>query len=309
METIQRAVRKLLTSPKKPLGEEMEAFIESRGKILPPTAVTGYRGVVQNGVFALVYLLKRSPGDCAVVASLDRTLRLILQNENLQWFQIRWEDIGFVWQNGELFVPYQFQEAAARCLSRQPRFLLALCTLVRGDVIHANILLYDTLLGELERFDPYEKQSSVFQTRLLDENLKQVFQQLPGFQVMVTPPDIRGSIRKGLQARAEAEGEQHPQDPWGFCQPWTILYADARLALPNQDRSSFPELFQAMARRHGGSLTRLIRSYAEAMNQTKIQLQTEFLLNEPSYQQYTDPRVPLYALLLQELQRSKTLVT
>jgi hypothetical protein len=276
----------------------------------PYTAVTNYKGYIEHGIFALLFLLKRNHNECVVITNIERTMRRIIQYPDITLERLDWSDIGIYWRDGVMTVPGKqlraFVESSQQCLQKPTtRFFLCLITLVSKDQIHhANILLYDKMTGLLERFDSYQTQlETSFHTKQLDENLDALFRQIAPteYQRFLKPIRLSLRVRNGLQYKAELENQQTPNDPIGFCQPWTVLYADARLSLPNQDPSSIPELIEMIADSEHLSLTEFIRNYAQHLQEIQQRIYLNYWLKHPEYQKYKDPRIPMYALFLEEL--------
>lgn len=311
--------RLLLVNTKKMLKQTLDESVLARLAMVtnqPLVQTTDYDGYLENGIFALLFLLKRNRSECVVLAKIKDSIERILQYKDMTLERLAWADIGLYWSDGILTVPggqKSFVSKSKECLSNNStRFVLSLLTVVSDtNAHHANILMYDKVTGFLERFDPYQVQLEVFRTVELDAKLHELFKSIAGSQYkkFIKPIQLSETTRVGLQQKAENENEQTYRDPIGFCQPWTVLYADARMALPNQDPASIAELLEIMATSKHLSLTQFIRNYADNLQEVNNRVYVNFLLNHPEYKRYKDTRIPMYALFLQELVEYATIYT
>jgi len=60
----------------------------------PQVTATKFAGVVEDGIFGLIYFLKQNPGTCVVVPSLQLRLQDILDRD---MDDLDWSDVGVVW--------------------------------------------------------------------------------------------------------------------------------------------------------------------------------------------------------------------
>ena len=274
----------------------------------PLVKSTNYDSYIENGIFALLFLIKRNQRECVVLANFKEIIERILRLKDMTLERLAWSDISIYWSDGKMSVPGDLQSFIAKsrkCIAgRATRFLLSLVTIVSiTNMHHANILIYDKVTGILERFDPYQTQLNEFRTEELDRMLHALFKKVDrdNYRRFIKPVQLPDNTRMGLQQKAEAENEENPSDPIGFCQPWTVMYADARLSLPNQDPASIPEMLEIMAHDKNLSLTQFIRNYADSLQSISNRICIDFLIHHPEYKHYKDQRIPMYALFLQEL--------
>lgn len=287
---------------------------------------TWFRGYVEYGFLGLVYLLKRNPDTtCIVLGNLERITEKIISEENLK---IRWPDVGLVWTpdiwRGDRRREVRFPGGSKRSYIRRvkdscgfnnskrkkkgKRFVLTLVTLISEDGTkgHANILLYDKQLKELERFDPSQVTHPCFNSEDLDQILKETYCHIdPEYKgKMIASPDVEFYLKQGLQTRQVLEIEdQHDDDPVGFCLPWTMLYAEARLTFPSMDPKLVSRHIQILAEKNNVSLTEFIRRYAETIHQMNENVLLKFAMRKEYYlQKYKDPRVPLLNLFIENLE-------
>lgn len=230
---------------------------------------TAYRAYPENAVYAVLYLLRRNSSECFLLGHSAKALVRNLRSGGA----LDWTDVGLVYRDGELTLPRGFRTECPSGAGAGARFSVAILTLVTETSHHANILLFDRDTQVLERFDPYE--TSLPGTEGLDAELRELY----GAKATVPPPDL--GFLNGIQGQAEQEREEtSPMDPVGFCQPWTVLYADARLSFPDQDPNTIPEMFREWARKGNTSLTRMIRTYAEHLRATSANIFSAVIRSE-----------------------------
>jgi len=288
---------------------------------LPQVRQTQYEGFIQNGIFALLYLLKRNHNECVVLAGFDKVLKRLLNDKHMSMERLDWSQFSIVWSPDapgsdppySIKVPggslAKYSEQITSCLNKKKksRFFLSLVTMVSvppRQTFHANVLFYDKVTGLLERFEPFQAQFEDYRSKRFDVALARMFRRIDpgGYRDMVNPPNMEAVHRQGLQLKAEQEvGEGRKGDPLGFCLPWSLMYADARLTLANQDPSSIPQLFEIMAAEYDLSLTKFIRNYAENFEEVNWKVYVDFLKRYPKYKKFDDPMIPMYALFLKQL--------
>jgi hypothetical protein len=120
-----------------------------------------------------------------------------------------------------------------KCLKKDKRFIIVHLGLPQ----HANCLIYDTQLQELERFEPHGAVDYGIHIKDLDDQIKDVF--ISGSSPIIgrnvkyfAPPDYCPIGPQALPAK-HSEG-----DPGGFCHWWTVYYMDLRLSNPDMNRAT-----------------------------------------------------------------------
>ena len=223
-----------MTSP------ELPEVLIARSRDLP-TPTGSYVGFTDTAMYSLLYLAQRHAGDCVMAAS------AVKPTPNLTW-----QDVSIVWDPARgLLRRNLFDPASCR-----RRFALALLTLQAGEPYHANILMFDNHRGIIERWDPYERTEPRFKPDLLDATLLKTF---PQYATVEAQPDLQGVGRLGLQAAQEVETELGVR---GYCQPWTVVYADARLSFPDVPSEAIVHRLERLAADEPLALTRMIHEFA-----------------------------------------------
>ncbi len=254
------------------------------------------------------------------MSNFDKAIEQLLELEDGTIEDVQWEDIAIVWRPkllGGFAVSYpggidNYIRVAKKCRAdKRDRFMITIVMLInKSDMTHANILLYDREMKECERFDSYQATHSSFHTSELDKSIEQVYRQLdPEFVRMIYPPDAPFYQRMGLQSKQEAEREMIEGELAGFCQPYTILYAEMRLTYPTQNPRLLSLNIQKAVMKEDVSVTQFMRSYAEAMHQKNTEIIIKYLMKAKKYEKFADPRIPLLILYLDKLKTYKNIYT
>lgn len=202
----------------------------------------------------------------------------------------RYDELGFainsdtdflnfeiVWIHGKMYFPTFFNAEMTKLLKDDNiRFIAIPLGIQISSGSHANFLLYDKTINELERFEPYGSDPPYqfkYNPELLDEIIKSKFvgfipdlkyiapkQYLPkiGFQYMDT------NDRKNKKIG----------DPGGFCAIWTVWYIDMRVTHSDIPRKSLISKIIKHVKLHNMSFKNLIRNYTRHI----VLLRDEYLL-------------------------------
>ena len=119
-----------------------------------------------------------------------------------------------------------------KCLKKDKRFIMIRLVLPQ----HANCLIYDKQLKELERYEPHGAVYYDIHSKDIDDQIRELF--ISGDNPIIgddvtyfSPPDY---CPIGFQELTAEHGEG---DPGGFCHWWTVYYMDLRLSNPDMNRT------------------------------------------------------------------------
>ena len=121
-------------------------------------------------------------------------------------------------------------------LSKKIRFIFIKLTLVHQEGIHANIIIYDKVLGIMERFDPYGY-VPYLNTDLLDKGLKEYF--APKFKQLglkfkyYSSKKLFKYISFQIVSNDQSTHTKKLGDPIGYCLAWTLWYLEQRINNPD----------------------------------------------------------------------------
>lgn len=288
----------------------------------PDLSFTNYKGYIQYAFLGLIYLIERNPDECVVISNFQNTLekmkRELTTDDGYSLRTIDWSDIGVLWQydekSGKFRISYpgnriKFVSAARQCMKRKKsRFILVIGTLEFKGTCHANIIIYDKINHELERFDPYQVTPALYGTNALDLKLQQTFKEIdPDFRRQVVSPNPTFFLEQGLQLKQESEEEKSDKDPIGFCQPWTILYAETRMRYPSQSPDNIVRHFEdTVLTSEDQSLTKFIRKYAQRIHELNQMTLLDFQRSvSDKGLNSADPRVSLLMMYINKMSTFK----
>ena len=287
--------------------EQFEKYIKDLVS-LPSVSSTMYRGYAESAVFGLLYLMRRNPDECIVTQNIMHMANRLKDSKlNLDDLSaLDWTDVGCVWDTQKLFFPgnvteQEYIENTRKCLQNRPnaRFSVCILNLIGDTARHANILLYDRVSGDAERFDPYQSVIPNMKMSRLDRLLEKMFWKMFRRGKYRKPADL-SFFGTGIQSSQEQENEISQFDPYGFCQPWTFMLADTWMSFPNRSTVSIVQSYREVVENKGIMLTNFIRNYSEHLYRTAQSIFAR--LNEGVVlEDIVDARVPFLMMVFEHL--------
>lgn len=204
-----------------------------------------FTGAVLDVLFGLIHLLKTNNNCCTPVSTVSTV--------NVQ-FEIRWE-------KDVLKMNDNFIETFKMC---KKRFIIVPLGIELDQGSHANYIIYDSLLNEFERFEPYGSHGPYqfnYNSNILDFNLKKLFLNVYPDAKYFKPSDFLPKIAFQFFETVEAKTSKIG-DPSGFCALWSIWYTDQRLNYPDVNRRSLVKKLIKQIRLQDISYKNLIRNYS-----------------------------------------------
>ena len=129
---------------------------------------------------------------------------------------------------------------------------------------HANILVYDKKINEIERFEPNGSSPPYrfnYNDSMLDHLLQSKLEGLIPNITYIPPKDYLPRI--GFQyLDAYERNRVRIGDPSGFCAVWTIWYAETRIQNKDIERSQLVRKVIRNAKRNAISFKNMIRNYS-----------------------------------------------
>jgi hypothetical protein len=246
------------------MGVRIDDFVKQKVTQTPSVKITKFRGYPEAAVANLMYLIQRNKHECVALANFDKFVKRIKQGKPLTW-----TDVGFVWKKSKIRFPGGSKESYTKSIHKctqkvENRFILNILTIVTDKFMHANIILFDQIAKTVERFDPYEENVTKDMTEF-DNQLELFFNENVTKLNKYYRPEHTGV--RGIQLQQEEEkNTKHIMDPVGFCNPWTILYAETRLTYPEQDPRVITNLYKSQTKLAKITLTAFIRNYADYLD-------------------------------------------
>ncbi len=179
-----------------------------------------------------------------------------------------------LWKNHSLYIPSNKNNDLNRLISsiihkKDIRFLIIPIgieqTIKNDNFSHANYLIFDFEIMEVERFEPHGSQHPVnldYNQTLLDNQLENKINSIPGTTFRYVPPS-RYLPKIGFQVKEISElKSDYIGDPNGFCALWCIWWADIRISNPNIPRERIVKILFKELINEKYSFKKLIRDYS-----------------------------------------------
>ena len=243
-----------------------------------------YTGVTLDILFGLIYLLKNYSNIISTTLTIN-----FRNNEKLKNFYNKNEDrkieddeflnIEIIWNNQNIFYPDILDEVISNFKSKiEKRFLIIPIGIELSQDSHANILIYDKDVNEIERFEPNGSNFPFkfnYNPNLLDKLLKDKFEVYFKKVKYYTPNDYLPKISFQILESYDYNKTKKIGDPGGFCAAWCTWYAYMRIKYDKLDRKKLTLKLIRKIKEENISFKDLIRNFAN-----KIVLIRDNSLNE-----------------------------
>jgi ankyrin repeat protein len=202
------------------------------------------------------------------------TKKFIFNNELNEYYkvlgiikEIKGEYMNFeiTWLYQKLFFPDNMESVITNFKSSQKRFLIIPLGIHLDNEAHANTLIYDNELNEMERFEPaggdYPREFN-YNPELLDYYLKEFFSKYFTSLKYFKPKNYEFTV--GFQTMETIDiHKKNIGDPGGFCGAWSVWWAYMRIKNPTIDRRKlFIQLVKSI-RKNNFSFKNVIRSFSK----------------------------------------------
>lgn len=230
-----------------------------------------YTGVTLDILFGLIYILKSY--NTFVSTTLTINFR---NNEKLKDYYNKNEDreieddellnLEIIWNNQNIFYPENLDTIISDFKSnKEKRFLIIPIGIELSQDSHANILVYDKKINEIERFEPNGGTFPFkfnYNPNLLDKLLKDKF--LDYFENLKYFPPNSYLPKIGFQLLESYDHFKTKKigDPGGFCAAWCTWYAFMRVKYESVDRKKICLKLIRKIKEENISFKDLIRNFA-----------------------------------------------
>jgi ankyrin repeat protein len=234
-----------------------------------PVKFCTFTGSTLDILLGLIYLLDKHKNSCS---TLDKNFT---ENKDLCKFyksigiivNSKCEFLNFeiVWVQYKLHLVENFQENFNECLKKSnKRFVILPIGIELREGSHANYLIYDKKLNEIERFEPHGATIPIglnYNATLFDNLLESRFKNIMPGITYIRPSDFLPKIGFQLMDVTENRRKQI-SDPGGFCALWAIWYVDMRITFSDIPRTKLVNKIIKTMRRNNISFKNMIRNYA-----------------------------------------------
>jgi len=189
--------------------------------------------------------------------------------------EIKGEYMNFeiTWLYQKIFYPTNFTAIIDNFKESKKRFLVIPLGIYQDNGAHANILLYDSVLNEIERFEPAGAEYPYefnYNPDLLDYYLEDYFQkQFPNCKYF-KPRTYELVI--GFQTMEIRDINKKIGDPGGFCGAWSLWWVYMRIKNESIDRKKLFIQLVKNIRRNNLSFKNVIRSFSKIITDIRDNL-------------------------------------
>lgn len=263
----------------------------------PLLDICTFTGSTLDVLIGLIFLLKKHKTNSC--STLDKNYK---QNTNLCGFykslglimNNRCEFLNFeiVWIQFKLYIIDNFSILFNKCLKSSARFIIIPLGIEMKNGSHANYLIYDKTIKEIERFEPHGGTTPIgfnYNSKLLDEILESYIKSIDSEIKYINPSSFIPKI--GFQIMdAQETDRKRIGDPGGFCAMWSIWYVDQRLQYPEYTREQLIKILFSSIRSNGISFRNMIRNYTRNIIDIRDKLLNTASININDWlnDQYTD---------------------
>lgn len=229
-----------------------------------------FTGSTLDILIGLIYLLKKHPDTCSTLSTdFAENIKLCNFYKNMGIsVSSRCEFMNFevVWVYNKLYLTQDFFQNFKSCMSnKNKRFIIIPLGIEMKEGSHANYLIYDKELNEIERFEPHGSSAPIgfnYNPRLLDQILENRIKDIDPNIKYISPekylPKIGFQILDIIERKNKKIG-----DPGGFCALWVIWYTDMRITYKDMNRKELVKKMLNQMKSTGTSFKNLIRNYSK----------------------------------------------
>jgi len=182
--------------------------------------------------------------------------------------EIKGEYMNFeiTWLYQKIFYPTNFTSIIDNFKESKKRFLVIPLGIHQDNGAHANILLYDSVLNEIERFEPAGGENPIqfnYNQDLLDYYLEEYFQKQFQNCKYFKPRSYELTI--GFQTMEIIDINKKIGDPGGFCGAWSLWWVYMRIKNESINRKKLFIQLVKNIRRNNLSFKNVIRSFSKVI--------------------------------------------
>ncbi len=204
-----------------------------------------------------------------------------------------------IWVYQKLYFMDKFDELFH---NNKKRFCIIPLGIETQDGSHANYLIYDKEINEVERFEPNgsdHPSGMDYKPLLLDEILEKFFKDFDPKIKYISPKMFLPKI--GFQLLDSTEkNKKKIGDPGGFCAMWSIWYVDMRITHHNIPRQKLVQKMIKELKERNISFKNMIRNYSNKIIITRDKLLDKAKININNWinEDYNDEQLDI---IIQEI--------
>ena len=234
-----------------------------------PLQFCTFTGITLDVLLGLIFLLNKYKNVCSPL-----TKNFVHNPDLCKYYKqlgvisnTKCEFLNFelVWVYHKLYLSDNFIEEFKSCSKKKGiRFIIIPLGIELREGSHANMLIYDLKLNEIERFEPHGSNHPYkfnYNASLLDTILDNRFSAINSKIKYISPDKFLPKI--GFQIFDSCESEcKKIGDPKGFCALWSVWYTDMRIKHVNVPRDKLVSLIINQIKENNLSFKNIIRDFS-----------------------------------------------
>jgi len=228
-----------------------------------------FTGSTLDVIIGLIYLLKKHRNTCATIpanfhnnnnlCSTYKSMGIAMGN-NCEFLNFE-----IIWANNKIHFVENMDRLIEKCLvNTDKRFIIMPLGIELNQGSHANYIILDKVLREVERFEPYGSGSPYgfnYNSDLLDKILEKKFKEIYEIKSYIPPKDFLPKISLQMMDVVEKK-KKKIGDPGGFCALWSIFYTDMRITYQDIPRKKLIKYIINLIKKQNLSYKNIIRNYS-----------------------------------------------
>jgi hypothetical protein len=203
-----------------------------------------------------------------------------------------------VWTHLKLYIMGNFYDILNKCMSSNKRFIVIPIGIELTNGSHANYMIYDRDINEIERFEPHGSTTPPglnYNPELLDDILEKRFKMIDDKIEYIRPKMYLPKIGFQLIDVTESSNKKIG-DPSGFCALWSLWYADMRLTYPNIPRKKLVKKLMSTMISDNIPFRNMIRNYSTTVTTIRddILKKANMDINDWLNDNYTQEQLDLF---------------
>ena len=233
-----------------------------------------FTGSTLDVLLGVIYLLKKHGDSCTTIPSNYHENKQLCESYNnmgiIMSNSCEFLNFEIVWVYNKIHFIDNFDNVLSKCLlNESKRFIVIPLGIELNQGSHANYIIIDKKLGEVERFEPHGSGNPInfnYNNELLDKTLEKKFKDIFEDKLdkkikYFKPSDYLPKISLQMLDITEKK-KKRIGDPGGFCALWSIYYADMRMTYKDIPRNKLINYIINSVKEQNLSYKNLIRNYA-----------------------------------------------
>jgi hypothetical protein len=263
-------------------------------------------------MFGLIYILKSYNNIVTTSLSINFKENQILKDH---YMKVENRNVGddellnfeVIWNNQKLFLPSTLEyNINSFKKNANKRFLIIPIGIELSQDSHANMLIYDKKINELERFEPNGSTFPFkfnYNPKLLDKLLKdKMIEFFPNLEY-ITPNKFLPKIGFQLLEAYDHYKTKKIGDPGGFCGAWCTWYAFLRVKYADIDRLKLVNKLSIKIKEVNIPFKNLIRNFANKITNIRDEVLNDVSIdiNDWLNANYNKANLEKLVILLQQI--------